>query len=259
MRILLTNDDGVNAPGLNVLYEALKQDHEIFVVAPEHEMSGTSHGITVYQPLMVKKIKEGWFSVDGKPADCVKLAVLELIKKPLDVIISGINPGINVGMNVHYSGTVAAAMEGIFMGIPSVAISIDPAEKPDFLFAGNFMLKFLRCFKKEARKPNIVLNINIPGIKPDKISGVKITRQSTVRLDECYEKIKDPRGRIYYWLGGYGFIGNNDEESDVEAIKNNTISITPLSYDMTEKEPIISELALLLDDIKQYSDALKNP
>ena len=249
MRILLTNDDGINAPGLNVLYEVLKQDHEIFVVAPEYDMSGTSHGITVYQPLMVKKIKKGWYSIEGRPADCVKLAVLELIKKPLDIIISGINPGVNVGMNVHYSGTVAAAMEGIFMGIPSVAISIDPAKEPDFLFAGNFMLKFLRCLKKEAIKPNAVLNINIPAIKSDKLLGVKITRQSTARFDEYYEKKKDPWGRVYYWLGGHGFIENNDEKSDVEAIKNNIISITPLSCDMTENDPSISELSLLLSDM----------
>jgi len=249
MRILLTNDDGINASGLNVLYETLKQEHEIFVVAPEHDMSGTSHGITVYNPLMVKKIKEGWYSVNGKPADCVKLAVLELIKKPLDIIISGINPGANVGMHVHYSGTVAAAMEGIIMGIPSVAISIDLKEEPDFVFAGNFMLKFLRCFKKETVEPDMVLNINIPGIKPDKISGIKITRQSTARLDEYYEKIKDPRSRVYYWFGDYGFIRNNDEESDVEAIRNNTISITPLSYNMTKNEYGISGLALLLNDM----------
>ena len=112
------------------------------------------------------------------------------------------------------------------------------------------MLKFLQYFKKEASKPNAVLNINIPDLKPDKkISGVKITRQSKARLDECYEKKKDPRGRVYYWLGEYGFIGNNDKESDVEAIKNNIISITPLSYDMTEDEASISGLALLLSDI----------
>lgn len=249
MRILLTNDDGINAPGLNALYEALRREHEIFVVAPEREMSGTGHGITVYSPLMVKKIKEGWYSVNGKPADCVKLAVLELIKKPLDIIISGINPGANVGMHVHYSGTVGAALEGIIMGIPSVAISIDPEEETDFSFAGKFMLMFLRCLKKEALNSDVVLNINIPGVKSDKISGIKITRQSTARFDEYYEKRKDPKGRAYYWFGDHGFIGHNDEESDVEAIKNNIISITPLSYNMTGNEPDISRFVLLLSDM----------
>ncbi len=166
MLILLTNDDGIHAPGLFALYQALKPEHDLCVVAPESEMSAVGHAITLTSPIRVKKIRKNGmdygFAVQGTPADCVKIAVQELLEIPPDVILSGINLGANVGVNILYSGTVSAATEGAFLGIRSAAISLDTIKDPDFSFAANFSKELIRFMLMANLQDGIALNVNIP-------------------------------------------------------------------------------------------------
>ncbi len=237
MKILLTNDDGIHAPGLMALYKELSSDHEVSIVAPEFEMSAVGHAITLASPLRVQEVfKKGTFfgySVSGTPADCVKIAVLELIDPLPDIILSGINPGANVGVNVLYSGTVSAATEGAFLGIPSAAISLDTLHNPDFRQAAGFSRCVIRFMVDNNLRKGIALNVNIPAVPAKKIIGVRITRQEKGRIKERFERRIDPRGNVYYWLAGEIPIDEASPDTDVNALKANMISITPISYDLT--------------------------
>ncbi len=242
MLILLTNDDGIHAPGLFALYQALKPEHDLCVVAPESEMSAVGHAITLSSPIRVKKIrKKGMdfgYAVQGTPADCVKIAVQELLNAPPDMILSGINLGANVGVNILYSGTVSAATEGAFLGIRSAAISLDTIKNPDFSFAADFSKEIIRFMMKTDLKDGIALNVNVPAISKDKIQGVSITRQGTSRFIERFERRTDPRGNRYYWLTGEKFIENGNNENDSVALKNQRITITPIHYDLTAEREL---------------------
>jgi len=242
MNILLTNDDGIHAPGLFALYKALKSDYDVEIVAPEAEMSAVGHAITLASPLRVRAVqKSGSFfgyAVSGTPADCVKIAVQELLKRRPDVIISGINVGANVGVNILYSGTVSAATEGAFLGVRSAAISLASGENPDFLFAARFSKEIIRFIVESGLKEGTALNVNIPACPADKIAGVYITRQGTSKFEERFERRNDPRGNVYYWLSGEKFIENGNPENDSMALKENKITITPLHYDLTCEEEL---------------------
>lgn len=237
MKILLTNDDGIHAPGLFALHEALKSDHDLHIVAPEAEMSAVGHAITLVDPIRVKTVqKNGHFfgyAVSGTPADCVKIAVQEILDPPPDIILSGINWGNNVGVNILYSGTVSAATEGAFLGIPSAAISLGIQKKPDFVFAAGFSRQVVRILTESGLKDGTALNVNIPPVSPEMISGVCLARQGTSRFEERFEKRRDPRGNVYYWLSGEKFIENGNPHNDSAALKQNKITITPIHYDLT--------------------------
>jgi len=237
MKILLTNDDGIHAPGLFALYDALKSDHEIHIVAPETEMSAVGHAITLTSPIRVQAVrKNGLFfghAVKGTPADCVKIAVQELLDTPPDVVLSGINVGANVGVNILYSGTVSAATEGAFLGIRSAAISIAALKDPDFRFAARFSREIIRFMMESALSDGAALNVNIPAVPPEEIKGVVLARQGTSRFQERFEQRNDPRGNIYYWLTGEKFIENGNPHNDSVALKQNHITITPIHYDLT--------------------------
>mgnify|MGYP000490778825 CR=1 FL=1 len=242
MKILLTNDDGIHAPGLSALYHALRSDNDVYVVAPVSEMSAVGHAITLTLPLRVQKVhKKGSFfgyAVTGTPADCVKIAVQELLEEPPDIILSGINPGPNVGINLLYSGTVSAATEGAFLGIRSAAISLDCRKDPDFGFSALFAGQLIRFMMEIGLGEGIALNVNIPGVAPEEIRGVCFTSQGTSKFDERYERRSDPRGNVYYWLSGETVIEDGDTETDSMALKKNKITITPISYNLTS----VSEL-----------------
>lgn len=184
LKILLTNDDGIYAPGLEALFSELKTDFDISVVAPESEMSAVGHSITIASPLRVREVnKNGSFfgyGVSGTPADCVKIGVQELMKSPPDIILSGINPGANVGVNALYSGTVSAATEGAFLGIRSAAISLDARKDPDFTFAARFAREIIKFIEQNMNKPDIVLNVNIPGSQSLHKSGLSEPRSPFV-------------------------------------------------------------------------------
>jgi len=235
MRILLTNDDGIFAPGLEAIYKKLVKLGEVTVVAPAESRSGASHSITFKKPLVCSKVDiNGHFtgySIKGSPADCVKLAVMELHKKPIDLLVAGINNGANAGVNVYYSGTVAAAMEGAFLGIPSFAMSLAAEEIMDFDTAADHCAKILE--KLLPAKPGGVININIPYLSRGEPRGIKVVPLSTEGFDEYYIPTKDQQGRTVYQLAG-GEHRLEENPSDVNALVEGFIAITALAPAITD-------------------------
>lgn len=254
MRILLTNDDGIHAAGLMALYIELKDDFDVQVVAPETEMSAVGHAITLSSPLRVRKVKRfGEFfgyGVSGTPADCVKIAVQELLDSPPDVVLSGINLGANVGVNVLYSGTVSAATEGAFLGFRSAALSLDTLKDPDFRFAAAFSREIIRYLTENGLRPGTALNVNIPALPPSRIAGVSVTRQGVNRFKERFERRIDPRGNVYYWLTGEIPVEPENPDTDGAALKADRITITPIHYDLTSVEEVNSLRARRLPEYK---------
>ena len=238
MKILITNDDGINAKGIEALAIALKNVGEIYVVAPDRERSATGHGITVHHPLRVQEtnnfgdsVKSWW--VDGTPADCVKVAIQGLMTDLPDLVVSGINLGSNLGTDVLYSGTVSAAIEGIIHDIPSFAISLSTDKNPDFCYATDFAKYICTEIKEQHLTIDTLLNINIPALTSTKIKGVKVTKLGTRRYKNCMEKRFDPKGRIYYWMGGEAIDINKDDGTDIAAIEQGYVSVTPIHFDLT--------------------------
>ena len=241
MRYLLTNDDGIYARGLSALYEELSEDADCLIVAPEVEQSAVGHAITLSRPLMVRRTeKNGRFrgyAVAGTPADCVKIGIRELADHPIDLVVSGINRGANVGVNVLYSGTVSAATEGLILGVPSLAVSLDTHREADFSVAARFARKIAAFIVERGPFPNIVFNVNVPALPEEEIKGVAVTRQGQSMPLETFDKRTDPRENTYYWLGGempsYDAEG---PETDGGALRSGLISITPLHYDLTRHD-----------------------
>ena len=237
MRILITNDDGIYAPGINALYEALKSDYEVVMVAPESEMSAVGHAITLTLPLRVQEARKNGafygYAVTGTPADCVKIAVQKILEEPPDIILSGINLGANVGVNILYSGTVSAATEGAYLGIKSAAISLNTRENPDFRFAAQFSKEIIRMMTENDMQVGTALNVNVPALPPEEIAGVCFTRQGTARFEERFERRNDPRGNTYYWLSGETPVIDPNPDTDAVALEEKKITITPIHYDLT--------------------------
>ncbi len=236
MNIFLTNDDGIFSEGLRILLKYLKRKYNVFVVVPETEKSAVSHSINLFNPIRVKEVKFDdfkFFVVNGTPVDCVKIGVKELIKDKIDLLISGINAGPNLGMDILYSGTVSAACEGAILGISSISVSIADYNNFKFEDSAKITLKIVEMVKKVKFPEDTILNINIPNKKIEEIKGIKITYQSKSRFNEEYEKRVDPRGNTYFWLKG-NFVNTEEKESDVDAIKKNYISITPLKLNLTD-------------------------
>lgn len=248
IKILLTNDDGINAPGLNALYKEMKKMGEVFVVAPDSEKSAVGHAITLSDPLRVTDFYKNdsffGYAVNGTPADCVKLAYWALKIKP-DILISGINLGSNTGINIIYSGTVSAATEGMFLNIPSFAISLTTFLNPNFEIAAKFARKLSQIIIKRGLPEGTLLNVNVPAVENENdIAGVEITRQGNAMYHEEFDKRSDPHNRVYYWLTGQKVKLEKEPDVDDRAILNNKISITPLHFDLTRYE--------FLDELKQW-------
>ncbi len=243
MRILLTNDDGIQARGIQVLVNELGSIAELYVAAPDRERSGTGHSITVFDPIKVVKaklagIKTGWV-IGGTPVDCIKLASSRLVKDSIDLIISGINHGPNLGTDVLYSGTVSAAVEGVIMGSPSIAVSLDSfAPDADFTFAAKFTRRVIQGLFKNGMDKKTLLNINIPHHCPQDIKGIRITRLGIRNYENLFEERRDPRGNTYFWMGGGVLEEPQEDDSDVNAIKHSYISITPIHFDLTDYQLI---------------------
>jgi 5'-nucleotidase len=242
--ILVSNDDGINAEGIYALVKELKKIADVTVVAPEKQMSAVGHAITVQYPLRVNPFyKNGEFfgyAVDGTPADAVKLAVRALLKdKKIDLLVSGINHGMNTSINIIYSGTVSAATEGTILGIPSFAISLATYEpNPDFSFAAKFAVKLAQFIFENGIPIGTLLNVNVPAVPENQIKGVLITRQGKAFWDDWFDLRKDPNGREYYWLTGKFVNYEEDINSDHTAVQNKYISITPIHFDLTNYEAI---------------------
>lgn len=238
MKILLTNDDGIYSEGIQILKKQLDNIAEVTVIAPDRERSTIGHAMTLRKPLRIRKVKingDFWgFSLDGTPADCVIIGLLEIMKdvKP-DLIISGINRGPNLGDDIFYSGTVSAAVEGAMRNVPSLAVSIAGFEDFKFESAALFTKKIASNLMKNNLPPNLVLNVNFPNIDCEEIKGVEITRHGKRVYQDEVKIIHDPQGTTHYWLGGELPEGNIEPDTDFEAIYNNKVSITPLSLDLT--------------------------
>lgn len=249
MRILLTNDDGIYAKGIEVLHEHLSKDHDVIVVAPETEQSAVGHAITLTDPLRVKSINRNGaffgYAVKGTPADCVKLALNELMNPPPDLVVSGINLGANVGINVIYSGTVSAATEGTILGVPAIAVSINTFRDPDFGPAARFARLLVRQVKEHGLPPHTSLNVNVPAISESKIRGVRVTRQGVTRFVEKFDRRIDPRENVYYWQCGSTPPLEEDGDTDASALANDCISITPIHHDLTNYD--------FLDSLRSWS------
>ncbi len=236
-RFLLTNDDGIYARGLLALYQELSRDAECLIVAPEVEQSAVGHAITISRPLMVRKARKNGsflgYAVAGTPADCVKIGLGELAAGPVDLVVSGINRGANVGINILYSGTVSAATEAAIQGVPSLAISLDTHEEADYSAAARFARK-MAAFILENPLPNVALNVNVPAVPEGKIRGVVVAKQGRARLMESFDKRVDPRDNAYYWLAGETELPSQEQDdTDASALKRGMITVTPIYYDLT--------------------------
>jgi 5'-nucleotidase len=239
LNILVTNDDGIQSEGIVALAKALREIGDVFVVAPDREKTAVAHSLTLHRPLRVEKIKKGYWTVDGTPADCVYLGVNAILPNPPQLIVAGINKGGNMGDDVTYSGTVSAASEGTLLGIPSFAISLDARSHFKFHGAARFAVKVARYIAKKGLPRDTFLNINVPNIDEKKIKSYKITRQGRWNQNgnAVVEKV-DPRGKKYYWIAGgrQGFAQRGD--TDIEAVSDFYISITPLHLNLTDDASI---------------------
>lgn len=240
MNILITNDDGIHAPGIFAIKQALEMIAEVLVVAPDTERSAVGHAITLSDPLRVSEIhKENSFfgyAVNGTPADCVKLGLRCLSKKSIDVVVSGINMGPNTATNIMYSGTVSAAAEAVIMGVPGLAVSLTSFDTPEFEYSCSLAQQLVKKIVENGLPEGTLLNVNVPPLKPDEIEGIVITRQGKGRYEESFDKRIDPNNRIYYWMTGKRM--NLDHEDDVDdvVIRQKKVSITPVRYDLTDTD-----------------------
>lgn len=240
MRILVTNDDGVHADGLFALQQALRTIGDVTIVAPERQQSATGHAITLHKPLRMTltQLRDGTpaFGSNGTPSDCATLGVLEAMGGDVDLVVSGINHGPNLGWDVHYSGTVSAAIEATVMGKPSLAISVaDWAPEIHWDTAAQFVVKLARILQSHPLPPNTILNANVPNVAPSDVRGVLVTTQGRRQYMDRIEKRSDPLGRPYYWLGGSlaEEAAGSELGTDVRAVADGYISITPIHLDMT--------------------------
>lgn len=238
-RILVTNDDGIHAAGLTTLGQALSSLGEVTVVAPDREMSATSQSISLHTPLRVHRLDDRHYAVAGTPADTVIIALYYLLPQKPDLVVSGINPGGNLGENVIYSGTVAAAMEAALHGVPSFAISLASRKQVEFSSAAAFAAQLAAKILDEGLPPGVMLNVNVP--RGD-VRGVRVARQSQKVSQNLVVEKKDPRGRPYYWLDETLELTDVEPDSDYAAILEHEISITPLQVDRTHY-PSLSQLA----------------
>ncbi len=232
-RILLTNDDGIHSDGLIKLEEALREVGDVYVVAPEAEMSGAAHSLTLARPLRIRQIDDRHWTVDGTPTDCVTLALNKILagEEHPDVCASGINHGGNLGDDATYSGTVAGALEATILGVPGLAFSLVARENFDFTEAANFAITAVRKVLAERLPEGTLLNINIPTTE---IKGVRVTRQGIKNARPVISEHIDPRGKPYFWIGEEYFHTSSADGTDYNAIEMGYISVTPLKSDMTD-------------------------
>ena len=251
IKILISNDDGINSEGLHVLADSLRDLGEIFIVAPDREQSAASHALSLHHPLRIDEISENIFSVDGTPTDCINLAVNGILKdKRPDIVVSGINKGENLGDDITYSGTVSAAMEGTLLGIPSIAVSIASRKNFDFDTASYYALIIAKYVIDKSLPPGTLLNVNVPNLPKSKIKGIKVTTQGKrVYGEPIVEKI-DPRGRKYYWIGGDELRFLNIKDSDLVAVTQGFVSVTPIKLDLTDSD----FLKTLMNDLEKTID-----
>ena len=242
MKILIANDDGIQATGINTLAKYLCEEHEVYIIAPDQERSAAGHALTLNMPIRVKEVDIGIpvkkaIAISGTPGDCVKMGVTEILDEKPDLVISGINHGPNLGADVLYSGTVSAAMEGAVLGYPSIAVSLADLEGTCYNFkpAAEFMVKFIRKIHNINFPKKTILNVNIPDGELEEMNGVCIAKLGMRMYTDAYEKRFDPRGKVYYWMAGVPISENHEPGTDISAVLKKKISITPVTFEMTHK------------------------
>ncbi len=240
MRILLTNDDGIFAPALRALRDALGAYGRVITVAPDRDQSATSHSLTLHRPFRIHRHDDDIYSVDGTPTDCVVTAFYGLLDGRPDLVISGINHGPNMGEDVFYSGTVAAAIEGTLQGVPSLAVSLVTRERADFLEPAAFVARLLGRVLEHGLPRRQLLNVNLPYRPWSEIRGVQVTRLGSRRYQDTLVRKHDPRGREYFWIGGEDPVWEPMPGSDFHAVHDGWISVTPLSLDLTDNAAVES-------------------
>lgn len=242
MHILITNDDGVYAPGIVALAEALAEIAEVTVIAPDHNRSGASSAITLEMPLRVQetpmrvmKTKIAWYQLNGSPADCAKVGLSGFLDKTPDMVVSGINAGANLGDDVVYSGTVGGAIEGRFLGVPSIAVSCTGHHEGQMHYstAAKVTVSLVKHLQQNPLDPGMILNVNVPNISYENLKGIQVTRQGDRHISEPVMPTEDGRGNRIYWLGAAGKISDGSEGTDFHAVHNGYVSITPLEVDLT--------------------------
>ena len=231
--ILVTNDDGVHAPGIRMLHEAVNSLGNAVIVAPERDNSAVSHALTMNRPLRVIDLGNGVFTIDGTPTDCVTIAINKILAAKPDLLVSGINPGGNLGDDISYSGTVSAAIEGTMYGIPSLAFSLAGQPPFDFEVAAGVAWKLASLALAWHLPPSTLLNINIPPLPAGKIQGIRFTRQGRRVYRDSIQETFDPWGRQHYWIGGGTVHWSGGDDTDDEAVRNGYISVTPIQLDLT--------------------------
>jgi 5'-nucleotidase len=237
MRIMVTNDDGIHAPGIIALAEALRELGDVTVVAPDRERSAAGHSLTLHSPLRVFELRPGWFAVDGTPTDCVNMGIHSLLPDKPDLVVSGINHGPNLGDDITYSGTVAAAMEANLMGIPAIAVSLGTFERHGhFDAAARVAARVARQVLANGLPADTFLNVNIPDCRAEEMGEPLITRQGTRSFIGTIIDKTDPRGRKYYWIGSEEPAFNDEPGTDFHALNRRHVSITPLHLDLTNYE-----------------------
>ncbi len=233
---LITNDDGIHNPGIRILAKTLSRIAECVVIAPDRDNSAVSHSLTMNRPLRVSRLEDGFFSLNGTPTDCVAIGLKKILGKRPDLLVSGINPGPNLGDDISYSGTVSAAVEGTMYGIPSLAVSLAGDASYDLTYAAETTEKLAKRILSKGLPENTLLNANIPAESPAK--GIRITRQGRRLWDNAIQETCDPRGRKHYWIGGGTPSPDSGKDTDVYAVNNGYISITPIHLDLTNHQGI---------------------
>jgi 5'-nucleotidase len=232
--ILVSNDDGIHAPGLAALAAALEAVGEVFVVAPDRERSAVGHALTLHRPLRVEPMGKRRFAVNGTPTDCVNLGVLGILPVRPDVVVAGINAGSNLGDDVTYSGTVSAAMEGVLLGVPALAVSlVEPGERADYRPAGRAAAELTRLLLRDRQGGATLLNVNVP---PGAPRGLRVTKLGRRVYSEKVVEQRDPRGKLYYWIGAGPPAWEAGDDTDFAAVHAGYISLTPLHLDLTSYE-----------------------
>lgn len=249
MHILLCNDDGYLAPGINLLAETLRKRAKVTVVAPERDRSGASNSLTLDNPIRANYAENGFIYVDGTPTDCVHLAITGLLETEPDIVISGINAGGNLGDDVLYSGTVAAAMEGRFLGLPAMAVSLVGDEPSNYETAAQAVGVLLNSVTSGPHFPKTILNVNVPDIPWPEVKGFDVTRLGYRHKSEPVIRDFDPRGRAIFWVGPAGLEQDAGPGTDFYAIKCDKVSVTPIHVDLT-RYSAIDELSTLIENIE---------
>ncbi|MCG6932071.1 MAG: 5'/3'-nucleotidase SurE [Gallionella sp.] len=238
MRILISNDDGYFSPGLASLSEHLEKIADVVVVAPERDRSGASNSLTLDRPLKLRRAANGFYYVNGTPTDCVHLAVTGMLDHQPDMVVSGINAGANMGDDTIYSGTVAAAMEGFLLGIPSIAVSLVGKEFAHYESAARIAAELVQRFARQTHSHPWLLNVNVPDVPYDQLQGIDVTRLGKRHKAEPVVKASNPHGEAVYWVGAAGKAQDAGEGTDFKAVAQQHVSLTPLQIDLTQYSQI---------------------